>query len=310
MWALSTTGASIARQAGVQDGADVSVRLRVRGTEEKDDGFGGKWILQNANGNEEYFGLEVYPWRPDRETAYQLHKRLIWGKLVNETIVHGSRNLSGSNQAVYHPYTIDGLAPDYWYRLQLHTSPDGRMALELYRDSALQSDYIQVKSSDLAETNGPVPSFDKGTTWKFKHEVTRNDSTEFLSLVDDYSEWRTVYGQSDTVYTGNQTHSFNQAAPFINNVAIGQGNNCRGMVIRFVPPSESSSTKYGEAYQVGQMKRTRSTFAYDTRYGNQTEVKSYGDVDVSGDERSTITTYAIADRPEYDQYIIGGRNRR
>lgn len=120
--------------------------------------------------------------------------------------------------------------------------------------------------------------------------MSQNTNVYYTVLLDDYTEGRTIYSQSDTVQSNLAPVT---AASYSAATYVGVSNNCTNMAIRWVQPSEQWTASYGDwTYQPGLVKRTRATYGYDS-YGNRIDTYEYGDVDVSGDERSTHSGYAV-----------------
>src|SRR5262249_15878859 len=119
-----------------------------------------------------------------------------------------------------------------------------------------------------------------------------NGSTAYTSWLDDYSETRTIYNQSDSVYSNLTT--VGASSPDYNKPLVAdQANNCSGMNIRFIPLTESSSTNYGAwSTEPGQVQRSKSTYDNFDSYGNGKTVYEYGNLAVTGDERTTHSGYA------------------
>jgi len=165
-------------------------------------------------------------------------------------------------------------------------------ALELYRDApdSDNGDYLQFKSGDAGSTGGTLPSLATGQRWQFTYGVSQNTNVYYTLLLDDYAESRTIYSQSDIVQSNVAPVS---AATRVTATYVGVGNDCENMAIRWVQPSEQWTATYGDwTSQAGLVKRTRTTYGYDSS-GNRIVTYEYGDVDVSGDERSTHAGYAI-----------------
>ena len=332
---LATPYPQIERTVGIgdSDGADASMRFSVRSrgagpTPSPLPGYlEASFTLVNETGgsNPDYFGLQVYRGY-DGGGQSQEYAKAIW----SQGGVTGSRDLS-SNSTI-RPRQRGSLSVDYWYRVQLHASPDGRFALELYNgaDPAIPGEdspgkqYIAVKSGDPADGGGSIPIFSLGTggagrSWKFLVKITGYDAnpnfmTNYSLMVDDYSESRSVYSQTDNQYQ-NLTDSHDLAQAYLQKPLVAQQtNNTQDMYIQFVPLTETWQSKFGEASpQLDQVKRTRTTYSYQdptygTRYGNQVGMSEYGDADAQGDERTTVNQYGIADRPDpnptHYQYIV------
>jgi RHS repeat-associated protein len=194
---------------------------------------------------------------------------------------------------VYDPENTD---PNHaWYWVKLHTSPDGRFAMQLYRSYGsygASMDHVLVKSGDLSAYGGSaIPSFpySQGRIWKFRHETNIYSAASYHTLIDQYSETRTVYSQSDQVYT---VHNVPAEAINTNAKLVGQGNPCDAMYIRFVKLTDASNTIYGTAQELGLVKRSRTEYGYNDTYGTQIWVKEHGDVGVTTDDRTTHSTYA------------------
>lgn len=289
VWRLSGGGA-ITRRGAVKDGADVAWRFFLN-TPDPTRRFESTWRLTNAGGTGEYWGLtvySVYDGAPD-DPYYQLEPKLVWGvRDANGTLVEGSRDLSPA--APYLPKRAVALLPNAWYRVQLHTSPDGRWALELYRDGPLTSEYLQVRSGAPAEVGGAVPALPPGQSWKFTQQIVRADYNQVTALIDDYTETRTVYSQTDSVSAAQTLIA--EVARNTTKPLVGQANNCGGMTITYLPQIEQWTAVYGTGAELGQTKRARTTYRYNATYGTQTAVFEYGDVDVPGDERSIHSAYA------------------
>ena len=286
VWQVGAAGASVSRQGGVQDGSDVSIRFRVAHNNHTPQTFLGTFKIENRADTTQYWGLQLYT-ISDGSGGYLLEPKLVWG-LNGSTF--GTRDLS-LNAGLF-PHMGRALAYDRWFRLRLHTSPDGRFVLELFRDAVGtdNGDYLQFKSGDAGDTGGNLPSFAPGGSWRFAYNVTQNTNTYYTTLLDDYSETRTIYTQNDTV---NAEQVPVGATTKSTALYVGQTNNCDGMVIHRVVPTEQWTATYGDwANQPGQVKRTRTTSGYDN-YGNQTDTYEYGDVDMTGDERSTHSSYAV-----------------
>jgi YD repeat-containing protein len=294
-WSMMGVGAALGRSAGVNDGADVSIRFRIQGAGATPTAqpFAGTWKLENANGNGEYWGLQIYS-SGDRTNGYTLEPKVIWGKQVNGTLQQGSRDLAPT--AAYRPTRAVDLAANQWYRLQLHTSPDGRFAIELYRDDT-QGEYVQIKASDLDDNGQPIPALPPGQIWRFQQAITQDGNNTWSAWADDYSESRTVYTQVDTVQTSLPATA--ATARDFTKLYAGEGNNCGSMAIRFVAATEQWNAIFGADTQLGQTKRTKKTYAYDS-YGNQTSQVEYGDLAQAGDERNTQSSYVVSTAP----YIV------
>lgn len=308
-----TEGGSVTRNGTIGDGYDaqISFYIKNRNDSTRQHPFASNFKLTRVcTGCTDYLGVEIYPVWHDDELGeyYKTYARVTWSVPGNT----GTHDLRGdvypAVQAL--PYQRLEIEPqqteaDAWYVVNLHTSPDGRFAVELRLEGS-DKNYVIVKSLDPADGGGSVPVFPTGGTWRFSHAVTEGGvgaDAHYYSFVDDYSEHRTVYSQSDTVYA-TQTIVAN-ATPYVSNVYVGQTNNCRGMTLDFVPVVETSNTIFGSAsQQPGQVKRTKTEYEYDT-YGNQTFVKEHGDVSTTADDRSTRTYYVNAIRPDYGQYIVG-----
>jgi hypothetical protein len=286
VWRVGQVGASVTRNGGVQDGADVSIRFQVNPNGSPAGPYQGTFKLENPADPTQYWGLQLYT-RPDGNGAYLLEPKLVWGLTSTTT---GMRDLS--NVAGLFPHLSRALSYGIWFRLRLHTSPDGRFALELYRDApnADNGDYLQFKSGDAGDTGGALPAFPTGQRWRFTYGVSQNPNIYHLVLLDDYAETRTLYAQNDTVLSNPVPVS---AAGHVTATYVGVGNNCHNMMIRWVRPSEQWTASYGDwTYQPDLVKRTRTTYSYDT-YGHRIVTYEYGDVDSSGDERSTHAGYAV-----------------
>jgi hypothetical protein len=145
-----------------------------------------------------------------------------------------------------------------------------------------------VKSGDAASqggVNGLIPSFPTGRLWRFKHNTLIWGESSYYTLADYYTETRTIYAQSDTLYSSVPI----AASSYTQQPLVGLANNCDNMNIRFVRVDETSNTIFGNpATQPGQRKRSKTTYAYGD-YGFQTAAKAHGDLDVQGDERSTYS---------------------
>jgi RHS repeat-associated protein len=300
--------ATIQRTSGVMDGTEVAARFMIRNVEDTVLRATSTWKLENASGNGEYWGLKVS--RKARGDDFEYHATAIWAVMVNGTLTSGTRDLSDINNPLK-PHRIEAMDQNKWYWVRLHTSPDGRFALELHLNN---EDYVQIKSLDDATGGGVIPRFPVGKSWKFKQEVTTSGDTDVSILADEYTETRTVYNQSDTLYA-NKTHTDNQAANAnLNYPLVGQSNNCTGMSIKFVPVTEVWTTAYAAwgCCQAGEVVRGKTAYVYDTadtKYGNLTRAQEFGDADAEGDERSTYTTYVNKDNLAQDQYIVGRPGR-
>ncbi len=285
---LSNLG-SMTRTGGVGDGSDVSLRLLVQ-PQTSPASFVARWTMTNPSTPGEYWGLEIHSVGGTTDAgSFVLQPRIVWRLLQpDQTWATGSRDLAPSSPI--YPRRFNPLMTGTWYRLQLHSGLDGRFAVELYNDKT-QGDYISVKAGDPADS-GSIPGTRSGQSWRFRHEISQNNTITnpgWRTYAADYSETRTVYNESDTVY-GDKPHT---DAALLNgsNWEVGAANNVESMTIRFRPVvAESSATLGGWAVQPDQARRTRKTYDYDG-YGNQAAVKDEGDLAVSGDERTTQTTY-------------------
>jgi RHS repeat-associated protein len=288
------------RALGVEDGTDVSARFMVRTaggnptvTPAPAGWISATWRLENTNGD--YWGLQVYHRDIPSNEPPEAFAKVVWKR--NGTI--GERDLF-YGQAL-RPRLDSPIFADNWYRLQLHTSADGRFALELYDDQvAHHKNYIQIKSGDPASTggvNGLIPSFDARKNWTFVTRITSYDTANnnYSILLDDYTETRTVYGQSDSVYESKIPSSQTTTADK-SEWRVGYANNADGMLIRFVPVTEKWTSEYVKSWPNQVAKRTRTTYTYDA-YGNPKTINEYGNVDPNldafnnpgpADERSTV----------------------
>jgi RHS repeat-associated protein len=290
---------------GSGDGYDVALRFMVAGgvSTEHACRLVGNWKLRNAEG--EYFGLRVKE-KQNTSNEGQCEAEVVWGAFIGDTFFEGTRDLSDISNTLT-PRRLNEIKLNVWYTLKLHTSPDGRFALQLYQafgGYGASKDYILIRSGDSAIIDGQlgqIPSFTFTTlqTWKFKHDVATSVADPYYTLLDDYSETRTVYSQVDSIHSVPTI-----AAPtFTPQPLVGMANNTRSMSIRFNSLAQSSSTIFGYlCCQPTQIKRTKTAYAYDG-YGNQTEVKEYGDLDTSDDDRTTVSTYAVISST--NTYIVG-----
>ena len=277
-WALNTTGGTMTRTGSVSDDSTVAARVLLSQANVPGNATT-QWRLDNANGNGEYWGMQV------TTPGGMLTPKVVWHLWDGSAWVDGSRNLAAGT--ALRPQYAGPLTPATWYRVQLHPGPDGRFAVELYRDDLLGG-YSSVHSGEPADGGGLVPSLTAGQHWRFTAQVTPSNGNNWLAQVDDFSETRTAYSEADTVYT---------ALPVVAPAARitlpwpGAGNSCGGMSIRYVPVSENWTTEFGGAAELGLNRRTRTTYGYDS-YGNQIDVYEYGDLAVTGDERSSHSAFA------------------
>lgn len=329
IWKLFS-GGSLARNQGVADSSDVSIRFQVaREDEDPDYHYKAYYRLESPNGgNTDYFGIEIYRDNCCPTIGNQYAARVIW----STSGITGTRDLSprttGTITALPHPKHF--IKRNIWYRLTLHTSADGRMAVELsfdnyYNDDPSNSifeDYIVIKSGDVRDGGGNIPLFPVGKTWKFKHAVTTLDqfplaTDEYASWVDDYSETRTIYSQSDTYYD-NKTSSSHIAATPTTQPLVGLANNTYNMSIRYVPITETWSTsikwdtwEVETATPYKQFRRHKTTYEYDNTQGAQLAQRNFGDYEISGDETVAFTTYIsntsswILAKPQYQRLYSG-----
>lgn len=310
VWQLSPSSgspASMVRTTGIKDGDTASVRFALHG-DDKDLQLTDTIKLENANGNGEYWGIEIKRRaNPPESENFDYHSKAIWATIVSGTLTAGSRDLSPIQNDL-RPYKAERISrgnmqTGYWQTVRLHTSPDGRFALELHEDN---SDYVVSKSTDwyhdTPTTTLPIPLFPTGQTWKFKQEVSTclGCTIDDVVLTDYYEETRTVYSQADSVYEAREIPSPDR--PDLLHPFVGTVNNLDGMLIIFAPVIESSSTKYGEGQQVGQIKRSKQTSEYNDAYGNQTRANDFGDITTQGDERSSISSYAVISTT--NKYIV------
>lgn len=291
VWKLSQ-GGTIARTSGVPDGFDVNMRLMMQTVNAPDPEasrhFAGSWKLTNTNGDGEYFGVQFQRMYVLGHQSYEVQPTIVWAVLVGNQLVTGSRDLSELSPLL--PRRDRELYFNQWYRVRLHTSPDGRFAVELYRDD--DKDYIVIKSGDTADNGNPIPRLPVKQSWAFQNTVTDDNSGYYAALADDYSETFTLYSQSDTVYSdrtpvGAEAAQINEA-----HALVGQGNNCDAMYIRFWPTTESWSAIYDEGKHSTSNIRGKQTYDYDA-YGNQSLMTEYGNLDTAGDERFTVSSFAV-----------------
>ncbi|MDQ5823766.1 MAG: S-layer homology domain-containing protein [Chloroflexota bacterium] len=277
--------ASVSRTGGINDGSYSCSRFQIVGAGDKF-GLEGKWILRNAADSGDYWGLKIA--RNPTSWPKQYQAWLIW----SIDGVPGSRYLSAvDNAAPVRPYRPGPIELREWYNVCLHSSPDGRFAMELARDNR---DYIQVKSTDPSTTGGAlVPLMPTGQTWKAEHLTSLVDTTEspgYQLLLDEHQEVRTVYTQSDTSYADLAPVA---AAPWSTADWRVGPNNTDGMRIHLPLVTESSRTTFGHACcELGRYFRTRTTLEYtNDGYRNLYSTKEHGDVATSGDERTTYHGY-------------------
>lgn len=300
VWKLtpaSGSPASMLRTSGIKDGDDAVVRVEITGTD-KDLQLTDTIKLENANGNGEYWGIQIKSRENPSSQELEYHSKAIWATIVSGTLTAGSRDLSPIGNDL-RPFRAQRIAKGHWQIVRLHTSPDGRFALEVNEGD--NTDYVVIKSTDWYNLSGDsIPLFPTGQTWKFKQEVSTclGCPTDDFVLTDYYEETRTVYSQSDSVYEARDI----PALDFTMEHLVGQANNLEGMSIIFAPITETSSTKYGEGLQIGEVKRTRQTSEYNDAYGNLTRANEFGDITAQGDERSSISTYAVISTT--NQYIV------
>jgi RHS repeat-associated protein len=299
-------GGAMTRTGTVGDGYDVQMRFQIKERYDPNRAhpFAATYKLENTcSGCTDYWGIKVYSSGFQGNSFYRTFAQVFWNSSVSGTTgTHDLRGFPPASEAL--PYQPEELYPNVWYVMHLHTSPDGRFVAELYREDS--TNYVMVASSDPKDNGGIVPPLPTGQAWRFTHTVTNDGTASYYSYIDDYYEHRTVYSQSDTVYDKDHG-TFAPALDYVGQSPyVGQDNNCRGMLIEFVPVVETSSTTYGTGDELGQVKRTKTEYEYDT-YGNQTFVKDYGDANpsVTADDRSTRTYYVNAINPTYGQYIVG-----
>src|SRR5205823_8075178 len=111
VWRLQQ-GGSITRAAGVLDGSEVNVRLQFTGTDTTQP-YSSTWMLQNANGNGEYWGLQFYYTPTNVSGVYEYDARAIWAKMVSPgQLVAGQRDLS--SHSPYLPRLVAPLSLGQW----------------------------------------------------------------------------------------------------------------------------------------------------------------------------------------------------
>jgi RHS repeat-associated protein len=289
------TGSSVQRAKVVGDGADVAMRFYLRGASgAQDSGFQTTWKLSADASN--YWGIKIYR-AQESPGVYASYAKLIWSVGGQS----GERDLSPTSPVL--PSQKRGLFPNTWYWIQLHTSPDGRFVAELYADdyitnpndgnrrTNLYGDHLMVKGGDPRDAVGnTIPLMPGWRQWTFRYDHVAGNG-DFTVLLDDYSETRTVYSQSDTFYS-RLTHSSYAPKPFAWQILPGRENNTDGMDIRFVVADNNWTTAYGAPPdELHTYKRNRVESRYDAQYGYQTASFDYGDVGVTGDERSTHMAY-------------------
>jgi RHS repeat-associated protein len=326
--AVGTNGAaSIQRVSGVKDGYDVAARIMIRSNDNPTPSPNPMRLVASAklvatdstNGSNDYWGIKIKSVYNDSSHEQEYGAYLQWRSTINETTNESERFLgrvSGIDVPPvprrdrsfreFDPQNTD--ANHAWYWVELHTSPDGRFAAQLYRgfgNYGAVRDHILIKSGDMKDDTNPIPSFATGRTWKFRYENSIQTLAAYHSYIDSYSETRTVYQQADQIYSIQNIPAADLDTT--NAKLVGQGNPCNAMSIRFTYVSESSSTIYGSASQEpGQVKRTKTQYGYDS-YGNQYLIDEHGDLAVTGDERRTLIYYLNVDRPTLSppQYLIG-----
>lgn len=300
------------------DGYDVASRFMVRKLNQDDTSlnFAGTWKLENTSGNGEYWGLQISS--NNINGPKEFDATVIWAKRdAGGVLQTGSWNLS-RRAASGRPYRLQALPVDTWYWVRLHTSPDGRYALELHRDDydveqtrpggppTRFGDYIMIKSGDVADSGGTIPAFSRESKWKFKQAVTSGDGN-YTALIDDYSETRTIYGQTDNVYkdlVATDPTAIGAQNAIVNNdwALVGKANNTDAPKIRFTPVAESWNSKYGEGTEIWQIRVGKKVYGYDARYGNQTSLDEYGNVRFATSEQRSVRT-SYVNNP--NRWIIG-----
>ena len=319
-WQTSNTG-SMTRTNSVQDGSDVSLRLKIKPLRAPA-AFVATWQLQNPNNPNEYWGLQIYSVGNALSSsgAFVLEPKLVWNlQQPDGSWATGTRDLAPT--AALYPRRFNPVATDTWYRLQLHLGTDGRVAMELYNDQTL-GDYLTLHSGDLSDVFSgdqrlPIPASRTGQAWQFVGLIGQNNASQWQTFAQDYTEQRTVYAESNSVY-GNKPHA--AEAILGGNWQVGSGNNVNGMTIRYRPVVESGMTSLGDwATQPGQSRRTHKRLDYDS-YGNQVAVYDDGDLASTSDDRTMFTHYLadtlnwIVNKPEWTKTYqtitadVGGSN--
>lgn len=152
----------------VYDGATVSSRFMI-GTLGEDHKLVGTWQIKNDSGTgDDYWGIRIEN-HTHPTGGKQYHAWLIWKS--NGT--SGQRLLTDvDNSDTVRPFREGPIALNAWYTVRLHTSPDGRFAMEMHGDN---KDHIIVRSGDLASNLGlgsisgaSIPTLPTGKTWKFE----------------------------------------------------------------------------------------------------------------------------------------------
>ncbi|WP_197288473.1 RHS repeat-associated core domain-containing protein [Nocardia sp. NRRL S-836] len=217
--------------------------------------------------------LRCFPsyWTPEGAVKPQLH----WfHKYVVRAVVADDRVRELSEQTkVYYEYESIGDAPLWHY-------DENDFADAKYRTWSQWRGYNKVRtiSGDVNEPDRPVTEkiYLRGMGTWVEYDGERIEDIERLKGF----EWKTIVKNGDVV------HSKTTSTPWTSPVATAVNGDDKALLLN----TASVTTKIALDGERWRTKRASTTF--DNVHGRALKVQDEGDIDVTGDERCTVTTYA------------------